>query len=138
MASRTIRLSESQTLEVTRSTPEVLELTSSWDVTGKLPPTHWHPGQEEYFEVLSGELTVELGDEPPEKMSAGSSFIVPPRTHHRMFNAGPDVATATWKITPALRTEQMFLYMERGVGGLRGLALLVKFRDEFRLGRRRQ
>ena len=137
MAEDTIQLSDSQTLVVTRSTSEVLELTSTWEVSPKPPPTHWHPRQVEYFEVLSGELTVELGEEPPQEIPAGGSFAVPERTPHRMWNPGPEAATATWRITPALRTEQMFRYMEQGVGGIRGLVLLAKFRDEFRFGRPR-
>jgi mannose-6-phosphate isomerase-like protein (cupin superfamily) len=137
MTDDTIQLSDSQTLVVTRSKPEVLELTSTWEATDEPPPTHWHPRQEEQFEVSSGVLTVELGDDPPQKMSAGSTFAVPVRTPHRMWNTGPDVATATWTITPALRTEEIFRYMERGVGGLRGVTLQTSFRNAFRLGRPR-
>lgn len=129
-----IKLSDSQTLRVRRSTPDVLELTSTWEPSVKPPPTHWHPSQRERFEVLAGELTVELAGQPPRVFTEGDVIDVPARTAHRMWNAGQGQVSAIWTVTPTLRTEEMFRYIDQGLDGLRKLALLVKFRNEFRLG----
>lgn len=129
-----LRLSDSQTLELLRSDAGALTLTSTWEPSTKPPPTHWHPHQRERFEVLGGELTVELGGDEPRILTEGQVLEVPPRTAHRMWNAGPDRVSATWTVTPALRTEEMFRYIDQGLGGLRKVALLLKFRNEFRLG----
>ncbi|GAB4001131.1 hypothetical protein GCM10029992_35610 [Glycomyces albus] len=134
MDAETIRMTPTQTLEVRSSAPEALELTSSWEPTPKPPPTHWHPSQRERFEVLSGELTVEVGGDGPRVLRPGDTLDIPPRTPHRMWNAAASTTTATWKITPALRTVDMFRFMSGGLGGIRKVLLLVKFRDEFRIG----
>jgi hypothetical protein len=72
------------------------------EATDEPPPTHWQPATEEQFEVSSGVLTVELGDDPPQKMSAGSTFAVPVRTpqdvehrsrrRHRYLDHHPGIA----------------------------------------------
>lgn len=135
MAAETIRMTPTQTLEVRSSAPEALELVSTWDPTPKPPPAHWHPSQHERFEVLSGELTVEIGGQGPRVLRPGDTLDVPPRTPHRMWNATTSTTTATWEITPALRTVDMFRFMAAGLGGIRRFALLVWFRDEFRIGK---
>ena len=130
-----IRLSESQTLRVLSSGPEALELESTWTTSPKPPPMHWHPRQTELFQVLEGELVIEMADLPLHVLKTGEILDLPARTPHRMWNTGPDRARASWRVAPALRTEEMFRYMEGGTGGLRGLKLLWEFRDEFRLGK---
>ena len=137
MATETIRMSPTQTLEVRSSTPEALEVASTWDPTPKPPPLHWHPSQHEHFEVRSGELTVEIGDQAPRVLGAGDVLDIPPRTPHRMWNAGAAATTATWTITPALNTIGQFRYMADGLGGIRKVLLLNKFRNEFRIDRPR-
>ena len=134
MPDNTLKLSDSQTLEIRRSDAEVLELTSTWQPSTQPPPTHWHPHQDERFEVLTGGLTVELGGEAPRVFREGDVLEVPRGTAHRMWNAGPGTASATWTVTPALRTEEMFRYIDQGLGGLRKVGMLAKFRNEFRLG----
>ena len=133
MAENTIQLSPHQTLHIITTTPERLEMEATWEADSKPPPMHWHPTQHEHFEVLEGELTVELTGEPERVVRSGETLDVPPRTGHKMWNAGESPARASWVVTPALRTEKMF----RGMGGaskVKQAALLLKFRDEFRLG----
>lgn len=137
MSTDTIRLSDAQTLRVLASGPEVLELESTWSTGGKPPPTHWHPRQRERFEVLAGELTVVVGGDPARVLRAGDTIEIPPRTAHRMWNAGSETARATWRVSPALRTEEMFRSAERGRSPLRALKLLWTFRHEYRLGKPR-
>lgn len=131
-----IRVNASQLLRVVSSSPDALELESWWDSGGKPPPTHWHPHQAEHFEVLEGRLTVRLGEDAPRTLDPGDILDVPPRTPHSMWNAGDMPARARWRVSPALRTEEMFRYIERGMSPLRGLRMLFTFRHEFRLGRR--
>ncbi len=128
----TIRLGPRQTLTVRSSTPEALELECEWQ-PGTAPPTHWHPRQHEHFEVLDGELTVVLaGDE--RVLRAGDALDIPPRTAHCMWNAGPGTCRATWVVTPAQRTEEMFRFMAGGPGPVSKASVLWRFRDELRLG----
>ena len=134
MGEEIIRLSASQTLRVISSGPDALELESTWTTSPKPPPVHWHPHQVELFEVLEGQLTVEMASTPVHLLKQGNIVDIPARTPHRMWNAGPDVARATWRITPPQRSEEMFRFIERGTRGLRGLRLLWTFRDEYRFG----
>jgi len=128
----TISLGPRQTLTVLSSGPEALELECEWQ-PGTPPPTHWHPSQHEHFEVLEGELTVVLdGDE--RLLRAGGVLDVPPRTTHRMWNAGPERCRASWRITPAQRTEHLFRTMATNPGPLGKLGVLWRFRHELRLG----
>lgn len=138
MATDTIRLSDAQTLRVVESSPEALELESTWSTSGKKPPTHWHPRQHERFEVLAGRLAVEVDGEPPRVLRPGDTIEVPPRTAHRMWNAGAELARASWRVSPALRTEEMFRFIEPGASPIKGVRVLWTFRDEFRLGKPRR
>lgn len=130
-----LRLSAAQSLRVVARAPEALDLESTWATGGSPPPTHRHPRQHERFEVLDGELTVRLGDEPPRVLRPGEVIEVPARTAHCMWNAGPKSVRATWRVSPALRTEEMFRYIDRGMSPLRGLRMLWMFRHEYRIGR---
>lgn len=134
MAADSIRMGDAQALRIVDSTPAALEVKSTWQSGGAIPRTHWHPRQTEWFEVLEGELTVRIGTEPARVVPAGESFEVPPRTAHAMWNAGSDVCRATWRITPAQRTEEMFRTIDSRPGPLRQVAMLWRFRNEFRLG----
>lgn len=131
-----IRLNRSQVVRVVAGGSGALELESTWTPGGKPPPTHWHPRQAEQFEVLEGRLTVRVGDDAPRRLEPGDVLDVPPRTPHSMWNAGDVPARARWRVTPALRTEEMFRYIERGMSPLRSVGMLFRFRHEFRLERR--
>lgn len=130
-----MRLSEYQTLRVVASSPEALELESRWSPGASPPRTHWHPTQHEYFEVLEGALTVELADEPARMLGPGDKLMVPPRTAHRMWNASSDVTRASWRVTPAQRTEDMFLAVAHGLNPITAVVTLMTYRNEMRLGR---
>lgn len=134
VADELIHLSDVQTLRVIVSSGERLEMESTWDVGGRPPPTHWHPLQHEHFEVLEGELTVELAG-ARQVLGPGEALDIPQRTAHRMWNAGSCTARATWVVTPALRTAEIFRRMAEGGSPLRRFPLLWTFRQEFRLAR---
>jgi quercetin dioxygenase-like cupin family protein len=108
------------------------------------PPTHFHPRQEERFEVLQGRITAEI-DGTRRTYEVGDSFVVPPGTPHTMWNADESNVVMNWQIRPALRTQQMFesLWGLQQDGKLSSSspnllqisAILNHFRDEFRLSR---
>ena len=133
MAVDTIQMGPGQQLTIVASTPQALEVESRWDAGGSAPRKHFHPHQEEHFEILSGRLTVQLGSAPPRTYAAGETVDVPRGVVHCMWNPDDEPASASWRITPALKTEQMFRYIDAGMSLPRSLALLVRFRNEFRL-----
>jgi len=133
MADDTIQLNAHQSLRIVASTPDRLEIEATWEAGSSSPPMHWHPNQHERFEVLEGELTVQLTGEDARVLRAGETLDVPPRTGHKMWNAGSGNVRASWVVTPALRTEEMFRRMA-GASKLKQGAVILKHRDEFRLG----
>jgi quercetin dioxygenase-like cupin family protein len=70
------------------------------------PPLHYHPRQEERFEVLSGELHT-LIDGKERTLTEGEVLVIPPRIPHGMWSeeAGTRV---NWQTRPALKTEAFF------------------------------
>lgn len=136
MSDDLIQLGEAQTLRVIASTPDALELESTWTGTNRKPPRHYHPHQDERFEILEGELTIELSREPATVLRAGDTLEVPHGTVHRMWNAGTETTRGTWLVTPGMRTEEMFRYLDRGMSPLRTVRMLWTFRREFRLSLR--
>jgi quercetin dioxygenase-like cupin family protein len=133
MGDEQLRLGEHQRLRIVSSTPETLKLESTWQASDQKPPSHYHPSQDEHFEILEGEVTVELGRGPARTLRAGDTLDVPHGTPHRMWNAGPETARALWHVTPALRTKEMFAYMDQGLPPLRAIRMLWRFRREYRL-----
>lgn len=119
-------------LHINSSTPEALEVESTWTPHGSPPQRHFHPTQDELFEVLEGELTVEVAGEA-RVVTAGEHVEVPRDSVHRMWNAGSVPAKATWRVTPARRTEEMFRYIDAGLSPVRTIRMLWTFRKEFRV-----
>ena len=128
MSDDTIQLGPNQTLHVKTSTPEVLEMEAEWQPGSTEPPPHFHPTQDERFEVLEGELTVVV-DGARRTLTAGDVLDVPRNTVHKMWNASQAPTRATWRVTPALKTEEMFWTIASGGAE----DFLERFADEFRL-----
>jgi len=76
-------------------------LRSTLHTKGELVPNHLHVLQEEYFEVLSGQLTVRLNGET-RVLGPGDSLALPPNEAHNHFNAGDGPVTYLHRIRPAL------------------------------------
>ena len=120
-----------------------LEMISTWEPHSVEPAPHYHPYQEEVFQVTEGELTMLLNGRTWQ-LRKGDSVHVPANAVHSMWNASDTNAVASWKVFPALDTEY---FLETGMGlaadgktGKNGMpdllqvALLAKkFRKEFRL-----
>jgi len=139
----TLKLTPSESVQVRSSGPDSLEVEGSWGPGGSAPPKHFHPSQDEHFEVLAGTLRARVDGEQRD-LSAGDRLEIPRRAVHQMWNAGSEPARALWRTTPPGRTEQWFravdsLHREGRVGsnGMPGpLAfgvLLSEYDDVFRL-----
>lgn len=108
------------------------------------PPEHYHPQQEERFEVMSGELWVRMGGQE-RTYRARESFIVPIGTSHTMTGTSEGESRVIWQVRPALKTEHLFETVwglskdgktnKRGVPGdpFQLAVLLAEYGDEFRI-----
>jgi mannose-6-phosphate isomerase-like protein (cupin superfamily) len=140
----TLRLTPHETVTIRKSSPELLEVEGNWGPEGKPPPPHYHPAQDEHFEVLEGTLTAKLGGEEFD-LGPGEKLDVRKGTHHQIWNRGTVPTRALWQTRPAGRTEEWFRSIDRliregrvGSNGMPGpLAFgvfLTEYRDVFRLG----
>ncbi|MDS0474551.1 cupin domain-containing protein [Natrinema sp. 1APR25-10V2] len=112
------------------------------DEPGELPP-HLHPTAEESYEVITGELEVQVKGEWS-TVETGEKVVIPPDTEHAFRNAGPAEVINIHR--PAMQFEEFFrgfhrLKTERGVpmppNGLKSSILLamlvVEHEDEQRI-----
>jgi mannose-6-phosphate isomerase-like protein (cupin superfamily)/uncharacterized protein YndB with AHSA1/START domain len=94
-------------LRPTGAAPEAGDLT--FDVIGRphglVAQPHVHTGQEERFEVLSGEMRLVRGRRA-EVLRAGDRAAVPPGVAHRQVPAGSGDGHVRVTISPAGRTEE--------------------------------
>ena len=113
---------------------ELLEMEAIYRPVSKAPPAHFHPAQEETFEVLSGALRFVI-DGRQIDLGAGEQLVIPAGTIHRAHNAGTEEARVIWQTRPALRSQQFYetlygLAMDGrtnadGVPGLLQVALIM-------------
>jgi quercetin dioxygenase-like cupin family protein len=110
--------------------------------TPSRPPVHYHPRQEERFEVLHGRLNVLVGGQD-RTLEEGEVLIVAPGVPHEMW-AEEAGARVNWQTRPALKTEAFFETVwglakdgkvnDKGVPSLLQVALIAReYGDEFRL-----
>lgn len=125
------------------SSGQQLEMISTWEPVSFKPAPHYHPYQDEVFQVLEGELTLLLNGRTWQ-LCEGDSVHIPANAVHGMWNASAENVVARWKVFPALNTEHL---LETGMGlaadGKTGKAgipdilqvslLAMKFKKEFRL-----
>jgi len=140
---RTFQITPGESVRVLREEPAVLELEVTWAPGGEEPPKHFHPVQDESFEVLEGDLVARVGGEERE-LHTGDSLEIPRGVVHQMWNPAGAPARATWKTTPAGRTGEWFEAIDAlrasgriGKNGMPGpLAFgvyLTEYADVFRL-----
>lgn len=126
----TISVTPHEHLTITSSTADLLAMDVTWTTAGHLPPAHFHPAQDEHFEVLEGAL-VALVDGVERTIQAGESFDVPRGAVHQM-TAAVDGTRAIWEVRPALRTEDFFRGMAAANGNkLKQLGVVAGHPDEF-------
>lgn len=140
---RTLKLTPTESVTVQRSTPELLEVEGTYSPKGKPPPRHFHPHQDEHFEVLAGSLRVRAGDQD-RTLAVGERIDIPRGTEHQMWNGGSEEARVLWQTRPGGRTEEWFAAVDRlhregrvGANGMPGAlafaALLTEYDDVLRL-----
>ncbi len=121
---------------------ELLEMEATYEPGSVEPVEHFHPRQDERFEILAGRIEARIGDER-RTLSEGDAVEIPAGTGHAMWNGGRDQARVLWQTRPALRSEEFFRVVgrlaaegrltPRGPSNpLLGAALMNEFRDEFR------
>jgi quercetin dioxygenase-like cupin family protein len=86
---------------------ELLEMEAFYQPNGVLPPQHFHPNQEETFQVLAGTFLVVIGTDKF-TYSTGETFKIPAGTSHAMQNASAEKGHLLWQTRPALRSEDFF------------------------------
>jgi quercetin dioxygenase-like cupin family protein len=123
------------TLRVLAHDDDLLALEATYAGGGVGPPAHFHPDQDERFEVQAGALQVRLAGQE-RVIVAGDVLEVPRATVHQMWNASEDPAVVTWRTTPAGRTLDWFrelAALQRGEGRSDPASLLSDYNDVFRL-----
>jgi quercetin dioxygenase-like cupin family protein len=136
----TLKLTPHETLTITSASPEALEVEAVYGPGGSPPPAHFHPAQDEHFEVLDGELRARV-DGVEHTLGPGDKLDIPRGTKHQMWNASAAESRVRWLTSPAGRTEQWFRAVDRVVreaggkqpGPLAFGTLLAEYGDVFRL-----
>ena len=100
-----------------------------------LAQSHYHPSQDEHFEVLEGRIHAVI-DGVEQWHDAGASFDVPAGTPHQMAAEGP--TRLRWEVRPALRTaeffERFYHALDNGFPeGTTSEEFLAEYSDVFRL-----
>jgi quercetin dioxygenase-like cupin family protein len=121
---------DGNTLRLVRITAELLEMEATYSGEGAMPPPHFHPSQDERFEVLEGAVTVVVDGES-RRHEAGEAFDVPAGTVHQM--GGDGQARVRWEVRPALRTADLFEALYTGEAMKDPPAFLERYAAEFRL-----
>jgi mannose-6-phosphate isomerase-like protein (cupin superfamily) len=115
--------------------PELLEVEAHYRGDAPLATAHYHPTQDEHFEVLEGKIHAMVdGDE--RWYDQGETFDIPAGTVHQMAAEGP--TRLRWQVRPALRTAEFFerFYdaLDNGFPeGMTGEDCLTEYSDVFRL-----
>lgn len=140
--SEVLKITPTESVQVRSSTAEALEVEATYG-TGEPPPKHFHPAQDEHFEVLAGAIRVKVDGEE-RTLGEGEQIEIPRGAIHQIWNPNPAPARVRWRTSPGGRTEQWFraidrLHREGRVGGngmpgpLAFGVMLTAYRDVFRL-----
>lgn len=103
----------------TRGARSVMEVRIGAGAPG--PPLHQHPQQDEYYDLLAGELRLTAGGRKI-ALGAGERLTVPRGTAHYFRNRGPREAVFLSEHRPALRFEEF-------MSAICGLAQSGEFRS---------
>ena len=87
---------------------ELLEMEATYNTAVDSVPEHYHPYQDEHFEVLAGMVSVHIKGQERTYV-AGESFDFPRNVPHGFLGAaGSEEARILWQIRPALDSETFF------------------------------
>lgn len=78
-----------------------LRIRSIFRSNSKIPPLHYHPHQEEYFEVVEGEVTLNV-DGKVYNLSTGEHIAIMAGQVHAMWNPNKVRAVVNWTVDPPL------------------------------------
>lgn len=142
----TYYLTRSEFVTVREHSPDALVVEVEYAPQGSPPPPHFHPSQDEHFEVIVGALRAVV-DGKVHTLHAGDGLDIPRRAVHQLWNPGDTPTHATWSTRPAGRTRDWFAGLDalhrtsltgrKGVPGPLAFAmLLTAYRDTLRLARR--
>ena len=138
-----LKLTPTETVEIRTARPDALEVEATYGALGSPPPRHFHPAQDEHFEVLEGVLRARV-DGAERDLVPGEEIDIARGSAHQMWNPGGGSTRVRWLTAPAGRTEQWFraidaLHRQGRVGrnGMPGpvafAVMLNEYRDVFRL-----
>jgi hypothetical protein len=138
-----LQITPGERLDVLERTPAALVLDAAYAPGGSAPPAHYHPAQDEHFDILDGVLRIEVAGTRRD-LQAGETLDIPRGTPHRMWNPHAQAARARWETRPAGRTEAWFTALAELQGSdhvdpdgtpkpLPFAALAHAYRDTFRL-----
>lgn len=85
---------------------ELLEMETLYGAHSTEPMAHYHPHQDEDFEVLAGELTIRING-ALQVLKKGETIHIPANTVHAMWNQAEDDTLVNWKVRPAMDTEHL-------------------------------
>ena len=122
---------------------QLLEMESTYKPQSIEPAEHYHPYQAEDFEILSGEINVQI-DGQLKTLRKGDKLHIPPNKIHSMWNASDQDAVVNWQVRPAMNTEYFFetaiglasegKVNEKGMPPILQLVLMAnRFSNTFRL-----
>jgi quercetin dioxygenase-like cupin family protein len=138
----TLKITPTESIEIRASDEQRLLLEATY-LPGDPPPKHFHPEQDERFEVLEGELRVHLAGAQRTYVT-GDTFDIPRGAVHTFCCSGSQPARVRWQTAPAGRTLQWLYAINQlqveGRVGKTGMpsplafgVLLTEYRDTFRL-----
>jgi mannose-6-phosphate isomerase-like protein (cupin superfamily) len=130
-----IKRSNGFMVRIVRLDDEILEIEAHYRGDAPLAQAHYHPSQDEHFEVLSGRIHAVIADREL-WYDQGEQFDVPAGVSHQMAAEGPTVLR--WEVRPALRTAEFFerFYdaLDKGFPeGTTAEDFLAEYADVFRL-----
>ncbi len=103
------------------------------------PPLHLHPQQDEHFTVEQGRLHAVVGDGEHD-LGPGDEIDVPRGTPHQMWSVSDEPTVVLWRVSPALRYDQMHcdLFAAAAANGfvpdpVAAFRVVVGYPDEFQL-----
>ena len=103
-----LKLGPTARISIVRSDADELEVEATYAAGSQPPPNHFHPAQDEEFEILQGSMQVRIGGGPEKTLREGETLEVPRGTQHTMWNGADVPARTRWITRPAGRTEGWF------------------------------
>jgi mannose-6-phosphate isomerase-like protein (cupin superfamily) len=89
-----------------------LEIQSTYLPFSVEPPIHYHPFQDEYIQVVEGELTIRMNGEI-NVYRQGSLIHIPKNIRHSTWNSGFRETIVNWRVEPAMDTAVFLRTMAR-------------------------